>query len=628
MTLASPAPADLEQLHASALFDAGWYLERYADVSHLGLAPLAHFERLGLALGRDPGPGFCSRSYLADNPDVAAAGIPALLHYLRSGRSEGRLPHPPAQPTLSACIQGRVGHLRSLLETGGLTEAPLAALHHIARDSPDLHEATQAREALALWGLHTGDADSAAHLLAGLGPAYAPLRLIAQTSQNQTENILYQSDSDNSDLHLAATRMAPDPDATLACLNRAFALSDLTVATLTTGEGPAFDRLQADAPPDRDALAPDAPLVSVLMAAHNAADVIGTAIQSVLRQSWRALELIVVDDASTDDTAGIVAAAATRDPRVRLIRLAHNRGAYGARNAALAEARGHYITLHDADDWSHPERLTRHAHFLASHPGHIGCLSTQARCTEDLRISRWTGTGAMAFENLTSLMLPREIFDTVIGVWDDVRVSADSELLRRVRRLFGAGSVPLLPQGPLALQRDSTGNATGDSATGMGWFYYGARQEYHEAQRHHHETAPALRYAAHTRPFPVPQILTSGPDRLACQTFDCIYAGVLSVQDTSLEVLLDWLSEDHKAGRSAALVPLYCMDQPVGGGLAIHPLLRRQIDGDRISVLCFGETARCTTFRMLPGQSPVAPHRYLPQVQEGETLVLSSAAQG
>lgn len=625
MKLVRPEPADLEQLRTSALFDAAWYLERYADVAHLGLAPLSHFERLGLALGRDPGPGFCSKFYLTENTDVAAAGVPALLHYLRSGQIEGRRPCPPALPALRTTLQNRVGHLRTLLETGGLTRAPHAALCHIARDKTDPHERAQARAALALWELRAGRSACAAELLADLGPAYTPLLLIAQSLQGITKNSLYQSDSGNSDMHLAATRMAPDAGAALVCINRAFALAGLSTARLDAGEGSAFDRLHADPAPLHTAQTSDAPLVTVLMAAHNASAVIGTALRSVLAQSWRALELIVVDDASTDNTAEIVAAVATRHPQVRLIRLPHNRGAYAARNVALAEARGQYVTLHDADDWSHPERIARHVTFLTNTPGHIGCLSTQARCTEDLKVSRWTGTGAIAFENLTSLMLPREIFDTVIGAWDDVRVSADSELLRRVRRLFGEGSVAQLPQGPLALQRDNASTATSDHATGMGWFYYGARREYYEAQLYHHATADTLRYEGDARPFPVPRILTAAPDRLACQSFDHIYGGGLSVQDASVETLIDWLAEDRRAGRRVALVPFYSMDQPVGGGLAIHPLLRRQIDGHWLSVLCFGETARCTTFRMLTGQGTLTAHRYVPQIYEGEKLVLSPA---
>lgn len=615
--------ADLARLQESALFDAEWYRQCHPDVVRFGLAPLAHFYRIGLALGRDPGPGFCTRFYLADNPDVKQAGLPALIHYLRIGQSEGRRPHPPVHPALHESLQDRAGHLRSLLETGGLTEAPFAALREMAQDAAQPETAARARTTIALWALRDGDASAATRHLAILGPKYMPLHLIARAQKGTADTSLYDRESRNADLHLAATWLAAGPPDALRCINRALALDRLAPFELRDGTGPAFDRLYANAAPAPGSLDADAPLVSVLMAAHNAAPVIGTALRAVTGQSWQALELLVIDDASTDDTAAIVTRTAADDPRIRLIRLTHNRGAYGARNAGLTAARGRYITLHDADDWSHPERLAHHVRFLTDNPGHVGCLSTQVRCSDDLRVSRWTGAGALHFENLTSLMLPRQIFDAVLGVWDDVRVSADSELLRRVRRLFGAGAVPLLTRGPLALQRDGAGTATGDTATGMDWFYHGARREYYESQLHHHARATSLRYTPGGRPFPVPHLLSNAPDRHACQSFDHIYAGVLSVHDASLDTLLDWLQQDRAAERRAALVPLYAMDQPVGGGLAIHPLVRVRIDGDLLSVLCFGEKARCTRFRRLPGQAPPSPLRYLPQIWEDDRLMLA-----
>ena len=101
--------------------------------------------------------------------------------------------------------------------------------------------------------------------------------------------------------------------------------------------------------------------VSVLMPARNAERTIHTAIESVLRQTWTNLELIVVDDSSDDETWGIIKAFAAKDSRVRPMQQDQQRGAYAARNAALQCATGDLITVLDADDWSHPERLARQA---------------------------------------------------------------------------------------------------------------------------------------------------------------------------------------------------------------------------------------------------------------------------
>lgn len=99
------------------------------------------------------------------------------------------------------------------------------------------------------------------------------------------------------------------------------------------------------------------PDVSFVIAAFNAADTITRAIDSALAQEDVEVEVIVVDDASPDDTAAVVEAIA--DPRIRLIRLPANRGPGGARNAGLDAARGEWVAILDADDTVRPGRLAR-----------------------------------------------------------------------------------------------------------------------------------------------------------------------------------------------------------------------------------------------------------------------------
>ncbi len=103
------------------------------------------------------------------------------------------------------------------------------------------------------------------------------------------------------------------------------------------------------------AKAAGSPIVSVTMPAHNAAQYLAEAMRSVLSQTLRELELIVVDDGSTDDTPRI--AQSFEDPRVVYIRFDTNRGVAAARNTAVAQAKGAYIAVLDADDIAEPERL-------------------------------------------------------------------------------------------------------------------------------------------------------------------------------------------------------------------------------------------------------------------------------
>lgn len=101
------------------------------------------------------------------------------------------------------------------------------------------------------------------------------------------------------------------------------------------------------------------PLVSVLIPAHDAAADLPCALASVCAQTLGAIEAVVVDDASSDDTIAVVEAWRARDPRIRLVRTERNLGPAGARNLGLEAARGEWIALLDSDDALEPGRLAR-----------------------------------------------------------------------------------------------------------------------------------------------------------------------------------------------------------------------------------------------------------------------------
>jgi glycosyltransferase involved in cell wall biosynthesis len=99
------------------------------------------------------------------------------------------------------------------------------------------------------------------------------------------------------------------------------------------------------------------PNVSVIIPAHNRAGVIAAALESVRNQSFSALEVIVVDDCSTDDTAEVVRSVARDDPRIRLLVHPQNRGAQAARNTGIRAARGEWIAFLDSDDRYYPDSI-------------------------------------------------------------------------------------------------------------------------------------------------------------------------------------------------------------------------------------------------------------------------------
>jgi glycosyltransferase involved in cell wall biosynthesis len=97
--------------------------------------------------------------------------------------------------------------------------------------------------------------------------------------------------------------------------------------------------------------------VSVVMPVYNAEPTLAKAIGSVLGQTYRNLELLVVDDGSSDGSWAIVLDFARRDPRVRAIGPRRNGGVASARNTALDAATGSYVAFLDSDDWWHPQKL-------------------------------------------------------------------------------------------------------------------------------------------------------------------------------------------------------------------------------------------------------------------------------
>ncbi|MGD1151745.1 MAG: glycosyltransferase [Syntrophales bacterium] len=115
------------------------------------------------------------------------------------------------------------------------------------------------------------------------------------------------------------------------------------------------------------------PLVTVLLPVYNGERFLADAIKSVLLQTFSDFELLVVDDGSTDGSAGILESFA--DPRIRIIKNEKRQKLAGALNRGMDNARGTYIARMDADDVCVPERLGTQVKFMESHPeiGMCGC---------------------------------------------------------------------------------------------------------------------------------------------------------------------------------------------------------------------------------------------------------------
>lgn len=120
------------------------------------------------------------------------------------------------------------------------------------------------------------------------------------------------------------------------------------------------------------------PLVSVIMPVYNGSAFVEKAIESILKQSYPRIELIIVSDGSSDETWKILKAFRKRFPKkIRAYRLKHNAGESAAANFAFKKTKGAFIARMDADDVSHRQRIAKQVEYLLAHPEVI-VLGTQA----------------------------------------------------------------------------------------------------------------------------------------------------------------------------------------------------------------------------------------------------------
>ena len=120
------------------------------------------------------------------------------------------------------------------------------------------------------------------------------------------------------------------------------------------------------------------PLISVLIPVYNVEDFVKEAIQSILSQTYKNIEIIVVDDCSTDNTYKIVHDLSRLDQRIKLYRNPINSKIVKTLNFALTKAKGEFVARMDGDDISAPERLEKQLKFLLDNPNFdlVGCHLT------------------------------------------------------------------------------------------------------------------------------------------------------------------------------------------------------------------------------------------------------------
>lgn len=266
--------------------------------------------------------------------------------------------------------------------------------------------------------------------------------------------------------------------------NIPFRKFNLSPIAINKGTSVPFDGLRSQVPGDRESTFSSDKLVSVIFTSFQPErDAFFNAVSSVLNQTWKNLEVIIVNDSSGSEYESIFEEIAELDHRVRVITTERNGGTYLARNLGFGIAQGDYLTGHDDDDWSHPQRLETQVAFLEHNQDLAGCRVHSIACDENLALTR-LGKATPEERNASTLMVTRETWQAV-GGFLPVRKAGDTELYLRIERLTQRKVADL--QVPLTVIRKAAGSLS-NAEFQTGW-NHPARRSFKAAYAHWHQNA-------------------------------------------------------------------------------------------------------------------------------------------
>ncbi|MDV2431453.1 glycosyltransferase family A protein [Corynebacterium tuberculostearicum] len=370
----------------------------------------------------------------------------------------------------SASVYSRYARLFSV--------APLLALARIIANQRSLQDDLERAELLfytcyRLFGLKSfGNKDIYlyAEILQELGFYEAAFEVYRETGVEKKDKVQLALVKAN-----AVVAKADDWPVWLSVMNELYSSrSLLPIALDTNSSSPIFDQVTNNGALARTV---DGPLVSVLIPTYEGANRITTALDSLINQTWKNIEIIVIDDGSSEENLSKLREICANYRDVRLIEQGKNLGAYPARNLGLKVAHGQYVTVHDDDDWSHAQKIELQAESLEADSSLDANMSKHVRATESLTFVRINKNPMLAQKNMSSLMFRREVFAN-IGVWDEVNRGGDAEFFDRLKRI-GGGKVKVVSPVPLSFTRTHKNSLTsGELQRG---YMDPARRFYHAA---------------------------------------------------------------------------------------------------------------------------------------------------
>ncbi|MGY4877588.1 glycosyltransferase family 2 protein [Vreelandella aquamarina] len=526
-----------------SVFNANWYLSRYPDVEMSGLEPLDHYLRYGERLGRKASLKFDPLFYKEHCSEVVDSENSLLIHFFNIGMHEGRRGHAESirdymqqlwrREHIVDCLDGLASFTNNKK-----TEYVRSACWQLARWyawQEDWHYCNH-----WLWLYYQQPSPEISWPSVQLLYCESLCRIGELEKSEIQADCLKENFPAYYDTYLAYSNiylsqliaLLPNEDeekisllnkCRIESINTIFYNYGLTQIKIKKDSKLSLDTLQSISfqakskkIKKKDCLGVDSDdvgLVSVIVPVFNAEPFLETALQSLAAQTYTNFEVLIVNDASTDKTSYVAKKIVAQDDRFKLLSLPYNKGAYVARNYGLKFAKGSFISVHDADDWSHPDKLAYQVAAFQKNPDWVANTSDMVRCTTDLRFGRWrlpnSPNGGWIYRNTSSLMFKRIVFDT-LGYWDRVRCTADTEYIHRIIAAFGEKSYGQVLQGvPLSFCRHQEGSLSQIGPLHLITHEKGVRRDYMRFARKWHASALKatdlyLADSPYERPFETP----------------------------------------------------------------------------------------------------------------------------
>jgi len=334
----------------------------------------------------------------------------------------------------------------------------------------------------------------------------------------------------------------------------------------------------------------DGKLVTVVVSAYNPGEELVTSIRSLLNQSWKNLEIILVDDFSQDST--FIELVVSMDSRIKLIRQERNQGTYAARNAALDIASGEFITFQDSDDWSHPRRIEAQVVAFNSSENIMATYAKAVRLPKELFFTTAEGIPWREM-NASSLMFRDSVFKE-LGYFDSVRKGADSEYFYRIVAYYQNKSdvapIKLCSDAYLSIIRISH-NSLSRSEIRTNW-KHPVRIHYRESYSEWHNAysrtglAPYMPSEQASRKFPCPSRFDIEPISRHIDQTDLVFA----VDFTSINAtLLAIIREAIALGSSVSVLNVL----PESGSDLLNASLMEMVNDFQVRLITVDEQVNC-----------------------------------